>query len=367
MPEVMILGATGRTGRAIAARLDASGMQLVLFGRDRQRLEQSASTLRQSPRIEAGSLEQLGRVLAAHPPGVVVSTVGPFASTAAAVIDALPQNTHYLDLSNEYASFEAVSARDTAARRAGQTLISGAGFGVIATESVLVALTDGNPTPTHVRVDALPSVASEGGAMGAALAGSIVDSVPLGRRQVQAGKLITKAFDDTPAQLVTPDGDRVTSINFPSGDLFAAWHDSHAANVIAGSTEIPAGPVIRYALPALGLVAQSSRVRRLLVRQMAKAKLPERPRPRAHSWGHAKVRFPDGSEREGWMRADEAMDFTADAAAEVTRRLLAGETRPGAHTPCSLFGPGLAEASGGELLLGSGQPNENDNTPGARG
>ncbi len=33
MPEVMILGATGRTGRAIAARLDASGTQLVLFGR----------------------------------------------------------------------------------------------------------------------------------------------------------------------------------------------------------------------------------------------------------------------------------------------------------------------------------------------
>ncbi|MDQ2894250.1 MAG: hypothetical protein M3Y09_01150 [Actinomycetota bacterium] len=292
MAEVMILGATGRTGRAIAARLDASGTQLVLFGRDRQRLEQCASTLRQRPRIETGSLERLGRVLAAEHPGVVVSTVGPFASTAATVIDALPQNTHYLDLSNEYASFEAVSARDPAARRAGQTLISGAGFGVVATESVLVALTDGHPTPTHVRVDALPSVASEGGAMGAALAGSIVDSVPLGRRQVQAGQLVTKAFDDTPAQLITPDGDRVTSINFPSGDLFAAWHDSNAANVISGSTEIPAGPLVRYALPALGLVAHSSRVRLLLAKQMAKAKLPERPRPRAHSWGHAKAAFP---------------------------------------------------------------------------
>lgn len=362
MSEVMILGATGRTGRAIAARLDASGTQLVLFGRDRQRLEQSASTLSRIPRFETGSLEQLGKVLSAQPPAVVVSTVGPFASTAATVIDALPANTHYLDLSNEYASFEAVFTRDTAARRAGQTLIPGAGFGVVATESVLVALTDGQPTATHVRVDAVPSVASDGDAIGAALAGSIMDSVPLGRRQVQAGKLVTTAFDDTPVQLVTPDGDRVTSINFPSGDLFAAWRDSQAANVVSGSTEIPAGLVIRYALPALGLVAHSLRVRRLLVKQMAKAKLPERPRPRVHSWGHAKVRFPDGSEREGWMRAGEAMDFTADVAAEVTRRLLAGETCPGARTPCSLFGPGLAEAAGGELLLGAGHGNENDNT-----
>ncbi len=65
MPEVMILGATGRTGRAIAARLDTSGTPLVLFGRDRQRLERAASTLRQSPRIETGSLKQLGQVLAA--------------------------------------------------------------------------------------------------------------------------------------------------------------------------------------------------------------------------------------------------------------------------------------------------------------
>ncbi len=357
MPEVMILGATGRVGRAIAARLDASGTQLVLFGRDRQRLERAASTLSHSRRIEAGSLEQLGQVLAAHPPAVVVSTVGPFASTAATVIDALPENTHYLDLSNEYASFEAVFARDSAARRAGQTLIAGAGFGVVATESVLVALTDGQPIPTRVRVDALPSVASEGDAIGAALAGSIVDSLPLGRRQVRRGKLVTTAFDDTPAQLVTPDGDRVTSANFTSGDLFAAWRDSQAANVISGSTEVPGGAVIRYALPVFGLVAQSSRVRQLLINQMAKAKLPERPRPRVHSWGHATVTFADGSEREGWMRADEAMDFTAAAAAEVTRRLLAGEARPGAHTPCSLFGSGLAEAAGGELLLGSGHPN----------
>ena len=93
-----------------------------------------------------------------------------------------------------------------------------------------------------------------------------------------------------------------------------------------------------------------------------KAKLPgrPRPRPRVHSWGHAKVSFPDGSEREGWMRAEEALEFTAAAAAEVTRRFLAGEARPGAHTPCALFGPGLAEAAGGELLLGASHPNQND-------
>jgi hypothetical protein len=35
--EVLILGATGRTGRGIAQRLDRAGVSIALYGRDRQR------------------------------------------------------------------------------------------------------------------------------------------------------------------------------------------------------------------------------------------------------------------------------------------------------------------------------------------
>jgi hypothetical protein len=35
---------------------------------------------------------------------------------------------------------------------------------------------------------------------------------------------------------------------------------------------------------------------------------------------------------------------------EVARRLLAGEGKPGAHTPAALFGPSLAQACGGAYL-----------------
>lgn len=57
--EVMILGATGRTGRAIAAGPDAQEVPLVLFGRNRARLQQAASALSQTPRPETGSRHQL--------------------------------------------------------------------------------------------------------------------------------------------------------------------------------------------------------------------------------------------------------------------------------------------------------------------
>lgn len=54
---------------------------------------------------------------------------------------------------------------------------------------------------------------------------------------------------------------------------------------------------------------------------------------------------------DGWFRRGDGTDFTASVAADVTRRLLRGEGRPGAHTPGALFGPELAEAVGGEFIL----------------
>jgi NADPH:quinone reductase-like Zn-dependent oxidoreductase/short subunit dehydrogenase-like uncharacterized protein len=333
--EVMILGASGRTGRAIAQRLDRAGVSLTLHGRDQGRLQSAAAPLTRRPRLLTGTLDGLGPALASAPPAVVLNTVGPFAATTPGVLDALGEGTDYVDLSNEYASFAALFDRDARAVAAGQTLVPGAGFGIVATESVLVALLAAHPgaAATAVRVDALPSLATAGETVGAALAGSIVDGLPVGRVQIRAGALTRRAFDDTPLDLVTPDGDSLTSVNFPSGDLFAAGRISGAAAVVAGSCEVPSGAVIRYGLPVVGLLAHSSRVRRLMQGQLAKAKLPERARPRPHSYGRVSVTFTDGARQEGWMAAGDAMDFTAAAAAEVVQRLLNGQGRPGAHTP----------------------------------
>lgn len=192
--DVLILGATGRTGRWIAQRLDQAGVSLALYGRSRQRLAEAAAELTQDPRLVTGSLDDLREELAANPPAVVISTVGPFASSAATVIDSLPAGTHYVDLSNEYASFEVVFARNEQAIRGAQTLIAGAGFGVVSTESVLLTLCEDRPTPTHVRVDALPSLAVKAGVIGEALAGKhhrqpAVRPPPSARRQPDLGCL----------------------------------------------------------------------------------------------------------------------------------------------------------------------------------
>lgn len=351
MDEVWILGATGRTARAIAGVLDEAGVALVLTGRDRSRLDEAARALSSAPRLAVGSLEGLVGEFAADPPVVVINTVGPFALTAEQVLAGLPPGSHYVDVANEYAALEAVMRRDKDAVAGGQTLVTGAGFGVVATESVVVRLCESRPPATRVRVDALPSVATAPGAMGSALAGTIVESLPFGRRQVRDGRLVMTPFDDTPARLRTPDGDALRTANFSSGDLLAAWLASRAQHVVAASSEVPSGRAVRLALPALSILARSPQMRRIAINRLARVQFSARERPRSCSWGHARVQWPSGVTREGWLRAGDAMDFTAAAAAEVTLRLLRGEGRSGAHTPARLFGTGVAQAAGGELII----------------
>jgi hypothetical protein len=85
--------------------------------------------------------------------------------------------------------------------------------------------------------------------------------------------------------------------------------------------------------------------------RLARVKLKARMRPRPYSWGHARVEWADGTIREGWLRVGDAQVFTGAVPAEVARRLLAGEGRPGAFTPAALFGPSLALACGGEYVI----------------
>jgi hypothetical protein len=91
-------------------------------------------------------------------------------------------------------------------------------------------------------------------------------------------------------------------------------------------------------------------LRAFATRRLAAVEMKARPRPREYSYGHARIEWP-GDVREGWLQVGDAQTFTGAVPAEVTRRLLAGEGRPGAYTPAALFGPSLAEACGGTYLI----------------
>lgn len=349
--ETWVLGASGRTGSLIAANLHEAGVALTLVGRDRTRLERLAARLGGKPRILAGGLDEALDQLAAARPGVVISTVGPFASTAVAVSRACPDGTHYVDVSNELSATQDVLALDRQAAATNRVLVTGAGFGVLATEAVVLRLCQGRPRPESVRTDALAAITLEAGVVGPALAATIVEVVSSGGAEVRGGRMVPAAAGGHFSSLTTPDGDVLSTGGGASAELVAAWRASDADSVVAASPAAPSNPVVRAVLPVVATLFRLPGVSGLATRAMARIPLRAQSMPRTSSWGHASVRWPDGQVREGWLRVGEGTQFTATVAALVAQRLLAGEGRPGAHTPGALFGPELAEAASATFVI----------------
>lgn len=375
--EVWILGGAGRSGRAIAAELMSRGVSPVLVGRDAARLAEASAHSGHGRTVLAGSVEAMTDEIRRQQPAVVVNTIGPFTATASPIARAClagsdagrdagrdsgrGSGSDYVDLANDVAAVSTLLGLDEAAAAAGRTVVTGAGFGVTATESVVVRLCAGRPAPTRVRVDAVPSLEVEAGVIGAALAATILDGLPGvegGRRydgrRYQDGRLVPARVGADVVHLTMPDGSRVTTASVPLGELIAAQRASGAPSVVAASSEAPGSPVVRALLPLATMLLASAPVRAFAIRRLAGVKLKARERPREHSWGHARLQWADGSVREGWLRVGEAQAFTGAVPAEVVRRLLAGEGKPGVHTPAALFGPSLAEACGGDYVIDDG-------------
>ncbi|WP_320783451.1 saccharopine dehydrogenase NADP-binding domain-containing protein [Streptomyces sp. CRN 30] len=347
--QIWILGGTGRSGRTIAAQLALRGLPAVLVGRDENRLRAAAERTG-SETLPAPSLAAAASEVRRQRPGVVINTVGPFTATAPDVVDACRgAGSHYIDLANDVTALTAAFETHDAAVGAGHTLVTGAGFGVTATESVVVKLCAGRPAPLEVRVDMVPSMAMTAGTAGEALIGSLLGALE-GRRITDGRPAPARIFSDA-VRLTLPDGSQVTTASMPLGELLAAHRASGARHVLSASSEAPSSPVVRAMMPAVSTLMRWERLRSFTTRRLARVRVKAKERPRDHSWGHAVVTWADGEIREGWLRLGDAQEFTGAVSAETARRLLAGEGRPGAYTPAALFGPALAVSCGAAYLL----------------
>src|SRR5438874_5933630 len=158
--DVLLLGAAGNSGRLIAAELASRGLSVRLAGRRRGPLEDLARALAADGAtadvrtVDVSDAASLAEAIADV--GVVLSTIGPFARQAAPVIDAcLAAGVPYVDIANEWPAVRGLLDRDEQARAHAVTLVTGAGFGPAATETLVLRLVDKLGTaPGLVRVAA---------------------------------------------------------------------------------------------------------------------------------------------------------------------------------------------------------------------
>jgi saccharopine dehydrogenase (NAD+, L-lysine-forming) len=317
--DVLLLGAAGSSGRLIAAELARRGLSLRLAGRSRGPLEDLARALAADGAttdvrtVDVSDAASLTRTIAGV--GVVMSTIGPFARYGGPVIDAsLAARVPYVDIANEWAAVRGVLDRDGQARAERVTLVTGAGFGPAATETLVLRLAEQMGTaPDLVRVAAAAGVTrqSEG------VRQTIQESLSHGVAMIYRDDQVVREPLGSGATVLTFGGTQRQMLPGPVGDLETARLASGAANVVA----YIANPAARGGSSSSG----------------------------SYTWAEASG--PGGRTFTAELHTGEGVRATAAIAAETTQRVLAG-AKPGAWTAGQLFGAALVtDATGAQVSI----------------
>ncbi len=335
--RVMLYGATGYTGRLIAARLQTSHYQPVIAGRNRDRVGQLAAELGLSGRaITLNEPEALDRAL--RDVGVVINAASPFAITAPALIEScLRTKTHYLDITGELPVFRSAFGYDEAARERGIMIMPGAGLGIVASDCLAMHVASLVPDAKYLRIALLRPNSLSRGSFRSAL--GLADSRVSIRRNgqlisVPAGRL-QRAFD-----FGTGERESV-AVSWP--DVFTAWHSTGIRNIeayfeadLASRTLYQFGARLADSMP-LGPV-------KALIDVMARA-LPEGP---SEAGRGAEKSVIVAEAEDSWrqrrcvrLETSDGYSFTAEAASALAQRIVGGEFLSGFQTPARVYGADL--------------------------
>jgi short subunit dehydrogenase-like uncharacterized protein len=351
---IAILGASGLVARSIISELGVSDERnLVFVGRDQARLSAAAADAGStSPfMLAVGDDHDWAAILDRVPrPDLVLNLVGPSTDTAPPVLEwCLRNGAHYCDVANELDAFEHTLARDDDARRTAVSVVTGAGFGVVATEALVLALRGERSPATSARVAAMPGMSTKG----RNVAASAVEVLAAGGRAYRDGALTRTRPGSAIWRVPTPSGGSIGGLGVAVGDLESARRASGAGEVDAFTSEVPANAIVRAVLPALAKAARYRPIRRAVEYGVG---LTDSPGPAGKdqdyvSLSYAQLDWANGESRAGWLQMGDGYEFSGKVAAAVVRAQLAGAVPSGAHTPASVLGPELAFRAGATFVI----------------
>jgi len=318
MTRLMIYGATGYTGRMAATHARAAGLELILAGRDETRLADLRRTLGAEHRVFALDEEAVVDT-ALRDVAVLLNCAGPFQRTADPLMcGAIRAGTHCLDIAAELDSYRLAEAYDAQARAAGVMLLPGSGGSVAMLGSLAGRAAERVERPQTICVALhVAGAMSRGSAISAAenLSADCLERADGVLRVREPGTTRNFDFGSGPVPCFP--------VTLP--DLVTLWRGLQAPNIgtfvhISGS-----------AFPTGDLMA-----------------LPDGPsaeeRDANRYQASAEVTGAQGTTVRAVLDTVNGYSFTPLAAAEASRRVLAGEVRPGFQTPAELFGSGFAES-----------------------
>jgi short subunit dehydrogenase-like uncharacterized protein len=341
----MLYGANGYTGELIAREAARRGEAPLLAGRNAPAIARLGSELGLETRtFGLGDVASIARALGDC--GAVLNCAGPFAATAAPMIEVcLVSRVNYLDITGEIDVLETAHARDAEARARGVVLCPGAGFDVVPTDCLAAELKKALPDATYL---ALGFDSRTRPSRGTALTNAL--TLASGGRIRSAGRIRRVAHAFRERSIDFGDGPKA-AVTIPWGDVSTAWHTTGIPNI---EVYAPMSPARIASLRRLGRLTPLLRLRP--VQSFLEARIsrgPPGPDAAARAatptfvWGE--VQAPSGELRTARIRVANGYDVTVHASLGLLTRVLEREGAGGYFTPSQLAGSRFVET-----LEGSG-------------
>lgn len=300
----MLYGATGHTGTLIAKHAHERGHRPLLAGRNEAPLGALAEALGLPHRAIA--LEEPAALRAALADvDLVLNAAGPFVRTAASLAKAcIDAGSHYVDIGNELQVFLSLYALHGRAEEAKVAIVPGVGFGVIATNCLARYVSEKVGGAERLEVASKAAIAQQG----PGAAATRRENLPYGGWVRKSGQLQANPLGAGMTTLPMPDGDcRVMPV--PTGDLEAAFHATHAPDIIAyAAVPDPAAP---------SPLATGTRA--------------------YQSFGWARATAANGLSAQAWLETGDSYEFTVAACVRAAEDTLRAAPK-GAVSPAVAFG-----------------------------
>ncbi|MDP9067031.1 MAG: saccharopine dehydrogenase NADP-binding domain-containing protein [Actinomycetota bacterium] len=164
MPDILLFGATGYTGRLTAHALARRGASFAIAGRNPDKLRSVARDTGE-PEVRVAAVGDVGALVRAlHDVKVMITCVGPFAELGwTAVEAALQAGVHYIDSTGEGVFIEQLLTRHSvAARERGIAMAPAMGFDEVPADVAATVATEGMGRARLVLTYAFPSSGSRG-------------------------------------------------------------------------------------------------------------------------------------------------------------------------------------------------------------
>lgn len=333
--RILIYGATGYTGKLVAAEAARRDLDVVLAGRDARKLEVVASHHGFEARVVRLD-DAPGLTAALADVAAVLHIAGPFSKTSRPMADAcLATGTHYLDVTGEIGVFEALARRDGEAKQAGVMLLPGVGFDVVPSDCLAVHVAKRIDDPTILRI----GLAGLGGGMSRGTARTLVEAFAEGLRVRSQGVLVPRPFGRFEHRFDLGAGP-MRGVAMPLADLASAFHSTGIPNI--ETYAIVSGRMVELLRWGGRLTSVAAWP---IVQSFLQARidgLPEGPSEVALARGRAvvlaEVEGPGGQRAAAMVETPSGYAMTRLAAIEAVRRAAEGQATPGFQTSATAYG-----------------------------